>query len=337
MISSGQRKLVLFLILTGFFIVLIGCPLIGSTSISFSKVFQAWPPTPGNQDAQIFFQVRLARNLLAALTGAAMAIAGMVFQAVLRNPLACPFTLGIAGGSSFGAVAAIGLGLTAGFNGISMVTLFAFVGALLSIGMVYSLASLIRSFSATTLLLAGVGINYFFSALVLLFYFTADFSQSFAMMHWLMGSLDVVDFPSVEGVALVLIVSFLILLSLSRELNLLSAGEELARVKGVPTVQVILLSVFTASFLTSAVVALTGPIAFVGLIVPHICRLLVGNDHRGLLLGSALGGATFLMLCDTLCRSFFGTTELPVGVLTALIGVPVLLILLFKRRTYVQS
>jgi iron complex transport system permease protein len=337
MITSNQRNLFLFLILMAFLIVLIGCPLLGSTSISFSKVFQAWPPAPGNQDAQIFFQVRLARNLMAALTGAAMAVAGVVFQAVLRNPLACPFTLGIAGGSSFGAVAAIGLGLTAGFSGISMVTLFAFTGALLSIGMVYSLASLIRSFSATTLLLAGVGINYFFSALVLLFYFTADFSQSFAMMHWLMGSLDMVDFPSVEGVTLVLIVSFLILFSLSRELNLLSAGEELARVKGVPTVQVILLSVFTASFLTSAVVALTGPIAFVGLIVPHICRLLVGNDHRGLLIGSALGGATFLMLCDTLCRSLFGTTELPVGVLTALIGVPVLLILLFKRRTYVKS
>jgi iron complex transport system permease protein len=337
MISSSQRKWALFLILIGFFIVLIGCPLLGSTSISFSKVFQAWPPAPGNQDAQIFFQVRLARNLLAALTGAAMAVAGVVFQAVLRNPLACPFTLGIAGGSSFGAVAAIGLGLTAGFGGISMVTLFAFAGALLSIGMVYFLASLIRSFSATTLLLAGVGINYFFSALVLLFYFTADFSQSFAMMHWLMGSLDVVDFASVGGITLVFIISFLIIFSLSRELNLLSAGEELARVKGVPTVQVILLSVFTASFLTSAVVAMTGPIAFVGLIVPHICRLLLGNDHRGLLVGSALGGATFLMLCDTLCRSLFGTTELPVGVLTALIGVPVLLILLFKRRTYVQS
>ena len=153
---------------------------------------------------------------------------GRGFQAVLRNPLACPFTLGIAGGSSFGAVAAIGLGLTAGFSGISMVTLFAFAGALLSIGMVYSLASLIRSFSATTLLLAGVGINYFFSALVLLFYFTADFSQSFAMMHWLMGSLDVVDFASVGGITLVFIISFLIIFSLSRELNLLSA----ARVKG---------------------------------------------------------------------------------------------------------
>jgi iron complex transport system permease protein len=337
MISSGQRKFVFFLIFAGFLVVLIGCPLLGSTSISFSNIFHNWPPAPGNQDAQIFFQVRLARNLLAALTGAAMAVAGVVFQAVLRNPLACPFTLGIAGGSSFGAVAAIGLGLTEGFGGISLVTLFAFAGALLSIGMVYSLASLIRSFSATTLLLAGVGINYFFNALVLLFYFTADFSQSFAMMHWLMGSLDVVDFASVVGIAVVFIMVFMVLFSFSRELNLLSAGEELARVKGVPTVQVILLSVFSASFLTSAVVAQTGPIAFVGLIIPHVCRLLLGNDHRGLLMASALGGATFLMLCDTLCRSLFGATELPVGVLTALVGVPVLLVLLFKRRTYVQS
>ncbi len=337
MISSQQRSTVLFLLSISFLLALTGCPLLGSTSISFSKVFQAWPPAPDNQDAQIFFQVRLARNLLAALTGASMAVTGVVFQAILRNSLACPFTLGIAGGCSFGAVAAIGLGFTIGWGGISMVTLFAFLGAMVSIGLVYSLASLIRSFSATTLLLAGVGINYFFSALVLLFYFMADFSQSFAMMHWLMGSLDVVEITTVGGVALVFIIVFVALFSLSRELNLLSAGEELARVKGVPTVQVVLIAVFAASFLTSTVVALTGPIAFVGLIVPHICRLLIGNDHRGLLIGSALAGATFLMLCDTLCRSLFGPTELPVGVLTALVGVPVLLVLLFKRRTYVQT
>ncbi len=337
MISSFQKRLTLWVLFLLFLVSLFVCPLLGSTSISFSKVFQVWPPAPGNQDAEIFFQVRLSRILLAALAGAAMSVSGVVFQAVLRNPLACPFTLGIAGGSSFGAVAAIGLGWTMGWGGLSLVTLFAFLGAMVSLFLVYSLAVLIRSFSATTLLLAGVGINYFFSAIVLLFYFLADFSQSFTMMHWLMGSLDMVDYASLEGGFVLFAVVFLILYSLSRELNLLSAGEELARVKGVPAVQVIWLSVFSASLLTSAVVAWTGPIAFVGLIVPHICRFLVGNDHRGLLVGSALGGATFLMICDTLCRSFFGATELPVGVLTALLGVPVLLLLLFKRQTYVQS
>jgi iron complex transport system permease protein len=130
---------------------------------------------------------------------------------------------------------------------------------------------------------------------------------------------------------------FLVLIALARELNLLSAGEELARTKGVATSRVILVSVVAASLMTSLVVALTGPIAFVGLIIPHIYRLWIGNDHRFLLPLSALGGAAFLMLCDTAARSFFGPTELPVGVLTALLGVPVLLWLLFRRRTYLGN
>jgi iron complex transport system permease protein len=286
-----------------------------------------------NQDAQIFFSVRLSRVLLAVLAGAAMACAGVIFQAVLRNPLACPFTLGVAGGSSFGAVVAILLGFDISVGGFSTVTLFAFAGALLSIGLVYALASILRSYAAVTLLLAGIAISYFFNALVLLSYYVADFTQAYSMMHWLIGSLDVIDFGSIEKLSVLMGIGFLILLSFSRELNLLSAGEELAKAKGVSTVWVIVISIMTASLMTSAVVALTGPIAFVGLIIPHIYRIWIGNDHRFLLPCSALGGAAFLTLCDTVARSFFGPTEVPVGVFTALIGVPVLLWLLFHRRT----
>ncbi|HVM33628.1 MAG TPA: iron ABC transporter permease [bacterium] len=313
------------------------CPLWGSAQLSFHQVFQNWPPDPDNQDAQIFFAVRLPRVFLAALAGAAMAACGVVFQAVLRNPLACPFTLGVAGGSSFGAVAALALGLTAGWMGLSWVTVFAFLGALLSVALVYALASVIRSYSAVTLLLAGVGINYFFNALVLLFYFLADFTQSYAMMHWLMGSLDVVEWSSVKRLAFLEAGVLLLLFGLGRDLNLLAAGEELAQAKGVPAPRVIVLSVLAASLLTSAVVAIAGPIAFVGLIVPHVFRIWVGNDHRVLLAGSALGGAAFLMICDTVARSCFGPTEIPVGVLTAILGVPVLLFLLFRRRTYLLN
>ncbi|HXL73063.1 MAG TPA: iron ABC transporter permease, partial [bacterium] len=280
----------------------------------------------------IFFSVRLSRVLLAILAGAAMACAGVIFQAVLRNPLACPFTLGVAGGSSFGAVVAILLGFDISVGGFSTVTLFAFAGALLSIGLVYALASILRSYAAVTLLLAGIAISYFFNALVLLSYYVADFTQAYSMMHWLIGSLDVIDFGSIEKLSVLMGIGFLILLSFSRELNLLSAGEELAKAKGVSTVWVIVISIMTASLMTSAVVALTGPIAFVGLIIPHIYRIWIGNDHRFLLPCSALGGAAFLTLCDTVARSFFGPTEVPVGVFTALIGVPMLLWLLFHRR-----
>jgi iron complex transport system permease protein len=333
-VNSTQTKFtVLFLTFFLFLIVLIGCPFVGPTVISYQKVFQSITPALDNQDAQIFFSVRLSRVLLALLAGAAMACAGVIFQAVLRNPLACPFTLGVAGGSSFGAVVAIllGFGLTVG--GFSTVTLFAFIGALLSIGLVYALASILRSYAAVTLLLAGIAISYFFNALVLLAYYVADFTQAYSMMHWLIGSLDVIDFASIERLAVLMAVGFLILLSFSRELNLLSAGEELAKAKGVSTVWVIVVCIMTASLMTSAVVALTGPIAFVGLIIPHIYRIWIGNDHRFLLPCSALGGAAFLTLCDTVARSFFGPTEVPVGVFTALIGVPVLLWLLFHRRS----
>lgn len=320
-----------------FMAVLLGCPFVGPTHLSYDKVFGGVPVFPDDQDARIFFTVRLPRNLLAALTGASMACAGVVFQAVLRNPLACPFTLGVAGGSSFGAVAAILLGVASVGHGVSMITLFSFLGALLSLLLVYSLSSALRSFSPITLLLAGVAINYFFNALVLLAYYMADFTQAYAMIHWMIGSLDVIDLNSVTRLGLLTGGGFLVIWSLAREFNLLSAGEELARVKGVSTVRVIVLSVVVASLMTSAVVAVTGPIAFVGLIVPHIYRLWIGNDHRFLLPASVLGGAAFLMLCDTAARSFFKPTEVPVGVLTALLGVPVLLWLLFRRKTYLQN
>ena len=330
---AGTKTTVLIITVIMFLVVLIGCPFVGPTTISFQKVFQSLTPSVDNQDAQIFFSVRLSRVLLAVLAGATMACAGVIFQAVLRNPLACPFTLGVAGGSSFGAVVAILLGFDISVGGFSTVTLFAFAGALLSIGLVYALASILRSYAAVTLLLAGIAISYFFNALVLLAYYVADFTQAYSMMHWLIGSLDVIDFGSIEKLSVLMGIGFLILLSFSRELNLLSAGEELAKAKGVSTVWVIVISIMTASLMTSAVVALTGPIAFVGLIIPHIYRIWIGNDHRFLLPCSALGGAAFLTLCDTVARSFFGPTEVPVGVFTALIGVPVLLWLLFHRRT----
>lgn len=335
--TISNKNLALFLTLVLFFLILLGCPFIGPTTLSYAKVFHTWPPVMDNPDSQIFFSVRLPRCLLAALTGAAMACAGIVFQAILRNPLACPFTLGVAGGSAFGAVIAILLGLTATIHGFSWITLFSFVGALFSLFLVYSLATLLRSFSAITILLAGVAINYFFNALVLLAYYIADFTQSYSMIHWMMGSLDVIDLTTVEKLSLGIVAGYMVLIAFARELNLLSAGEELAKVKGVPTSRVILVTILVASLMTSAVVALTGPIAFVGLIIPHIYRLWVGNDHRFLLPCSTLGGGAFLMICDTVARSFFGPTEVPVGVLTALLGVPVLLWLLFHRKANLQG
>jgi len=232
---------------------------------------------------------------------------------------------------------AILTGLTASAYGLSFITLFSFLGALLSLFLVYGLASMLRSYSATTLLLGGIAVSYFFNALVLLAYYIADFTQAYAMIHWLIGSLDVVELATVGKLGLGMALGFGVLMSMARDLNLLAAGEELAKMKGVSTARIIILSILTASLMTSAVVALTGPIAFIGLIVPHIYRVWIGNDHRFLLPCGALGGGAFLVLCDTAARSFFGPTEVPVGVLTALLGVPVLMGLLFKKKTYLTA
>ncbi len=328
----------LFLTLILFILVLFGCPFIGPTALSYGKVFHAWPPVMDNPDSQIFFSVRLPRNLLAALAGAAMACAGIIFQAVLRNPLACPFTLGVAGGSSFGAVIAILLGLTTTVYGISTGSpSFLLWAPSFPFSWVYSLATLLRSFSAITILfLAGSRHQLFlqrFGAAGLLH--RRLHPSPIPLIHWMMGCLDVVDLMTVEKLSLGIMAGFMVLFFFARELNLLSAGEELAKVKGVATSRVILVSILVASLMTSAVVDLTGPIAFVGLIIPHIFRLWIGNDHRFLLPCSTLGKELlFSSLCDTVARSFFGPTEVPVGVLTALLGVPVLLWLLFRRKAY---
>jgi len=330
--TEARRSTVLGATIALFLGVLFLCPLLGPTQLSFDRVFFPTEGGGSDQDARIFFSVRLPRHLLAGLAGSAMACAGMVFQAVLRNPLACPFTLGVAGGSSFGAVVAILLGLSSATWGFSWLTFFSFLGALLSLLMVYSLSLAFRSFSAITLLLGGIAISYFFNALVLLAYYLADFTQAYSMIHWMIGSLDVVEMGSVRALGLGSFVGFLLLWVQARDLNVLCAGEELAKTKGVATGRVATLCIGTASLMTSAVVALTGPIAFVGLIVPHIFRLLMGNDHRFLIPAGALGGGAFLMACDTVARTCFGPSELPVGVLTALLGVPTLLWLLLRPQ-----
>jgi iron complex transport system permease protein len=168
-------------------------------------------------------------------------------------------------------------------------------------------------------------------------YYVADFTQAYAMIHWLIGSLDVMEMSLVLKLGAAVLGGLGVIFSFSRELNLLSAGEELAKTKGVPVLRVTIISILAASLLTSLVVAQTGPIAFVGLVVPHVFRLWIGNDHRVLLPASAFGGAAFLMLCDTAARSLFGPTEVPVGVFTAVIGVPVLLWLLFHRGTHLKA
>jgi iron complex transport system permease protein len=307
-------------------------PLVGSTSISLQRAFDFSLPFADNPDAQIFFVARLPRTLAGAMVGAALASAGVVFQGLLRNPLATPFTLGVSAGAALGAMLAITFDWTLGVAGIPAVPVSAFVGAVCAVYIVYALArARHRGISTDVLLLAGVTLNAFFSALILAVQYFADFADAYRTLRWLMGDLDVSSYQPILTALPLLAAAFVAFATLARPLNLLSLGVDSAETRGLATAAVQRRAFFTASLATGAAVSVGGPIGFVGIIVPHLVRLLVGSDHRVVLPASALFGAAFLVGCDVLARTLIAPVEIPVGVVTALIGGPFFLWLLVRK------
>ena len=307
-------------------------PLVGSTSISLSRVFDRSIPFADNVDAQIFFLARLPRVLAGAVVGAALAAAGVVLQALLRNPLATPFTLGVSAGSALGAMLAITFGAAATLGPLSPVPLASLAGALLATFVVYALASRPgRAMSTSVLLLAGVTLNSFFSALILFVQYMADFAESFQTVRWLMGDLDVGGFSPILGALPLIIASFAIFAVLPSSLNLLSLGPDSAAARGVDVPRAQRLAFISSALATAAAVSLAGPIGFVGIVVPHLVRLMVGVDHRVVLPASALFGAAFLVGCDLVARTVLAPVEVPVGIVTAMLGGPFFLWLLIRK------
>jgi iron complex transport system permease protein len=285
-------------------------PLIGSTSVDFGRVFDRSIPFADNIDAQIFFVARLPRVIAGAMVGSALAASGVIFQALLRNALATPFTLGVSAGAALGAILALTFDLPSGIAGFSAVPIASFAGALGAVAIVYALARARRQgLSTNVLLLAGVTLNSFFSALIIFVQFLADQTQTFRTVRWLMGDLDVSSYAPMLAAIPPIALSFAAFAVLPRSLNLLSISDESAASRGVG-----------------------GPVGFIGIVVPHLVRLLVGADHRLVLPASALGGAAFLVACDTISRTALSPLEVPVGVLTAIIGGPFFLWLLIRNR-----
>ena len=312
--------------------VMLWAPTVGSTSISLARAFDRSIPWESNVDAQIFFVARLPRVLAGALVGATLAAAGVVLQALLRNPLATPFTLGVSAGASLGAMLAVTMRLELSVLGVSAIPLASFAGSLLATGIVYVLASSQRrGLSTNVLLLAGVTLNAFFSALILFVQYLSDFAEALRAIRWMMGGLDVADYFPIIAALPFIIVAFAAFATMPRTLNLLSVGAESAAAKGVDIVPAQRLAFLSASLATGAAVSLGGPIGFIGIIVPHLVRLMVGSDHRIVLPASALFGAAFLVLCDLAARTVMAPIEIPVGVVTALIGGPFFLWLLVKK------
>lgn len=307
-------------------------PLVGSTPIDLHRVFDRSVPFEENVDAQIFWVARLPRVLAGALVGATLAAAGVVFQALLRNPLATPFTLGVSAGASLGSMLVIALGVSISVGPFSAVPVASLLGAALGASIVYRLATLRRrAMSTTVLLLAGVTLNAFFSALILFVQYLSDFAQVYRATRWLMGDLDVGGFGPIAAALPLSAAAFVLFGVLARPLNLLSVGEDIAASRGVDTRRTQRLAFASASLATGAAVSLAGPIGFIGIVVPHLVRLMVGVDHRLVLPASALFGAAFLVACDLGARTLLSPIEMPVGIITALLGGPFFLWLLVRR------
>jgi iron complex transport system permease protein len=307
-------------------------PLVGPTSINLRRVFDFSIPFADNVDGQIFFVARLPRTLAGACVGALFASAGVVFQGLLRNPLATPFTLGVSTGAALGAVLAITFNVSVSFLGISAVPVAAFAGSLMAVGIVYALAQARhRGLSTTVLLLAGVTMNAFFSAMILFVQYFASFADTYRTLRWLMGDLDIASYQPILAAVPTMVVAFAVFAWLARPLNLLSLGADSAESRGLDVARAQRAAFFSASLATGAAVSIGGPIGFVGIIIPHLVRLLVGPDHRLVLPASALFGAAFLVGCDLVARTILAPVELPVGIITALIGGPFFLWLLIRK------
>lgn len=303
-------------------------PLIGSARISYARALSGLSP-----DAEILFYARLPRVLLALLAGGGLAVAGTLFQALLRDALATPYTLGVSSGASLGAVIAISAGWGQ-IAGLPAVWVAALAGAAVVLWLVLGIASEGRRMSSFTLLLAGITVNSICLACILFLQYVADFAQSFAIVRWLLGGIDPVKYSTLGWLAAGVVPLAAYLTWKARDWNLLTVGEEWAASRGVSTARLMLAGYLAGSFLAGSITALTGPIGFVGLIVPHALRLRLGADHRILVPCSFFAGAAFLAVCDTLARTVLSPVEVPVGVITAMLGGPFFIwVLRSKRRS----
>ena len=327
MITSRQLLKEIGFGVGGLAAVVLLCALIGSEPLSLEGIVKGRQP-----DAQIFFQVRLPRLMLAVLVGAALASSGAVFQVLLRNPLAEPYILGISSGAGLGVMLAVLAGFQWSWGDLSAQSLFAFIGALATTALVWWIGGFTGRTGGPGMILAGVVVNVFFSAVIMLLTALAKAGQIQTTLFWLMGFLSSYTEMKIWVVSVFLAgAGFGILLWLSPQLNILSLGTAQARSLGVVPERLFPIAFIAASLLTSAAVSLSGLIGFVGLIVPHSVRLIFGPDHRRLLPMCALFGAMFLAIADTIARILIPQAQLPVGVITALAGGPFFLLLMIRQ------
>ncbi|MBN1365202.1 MAG: iron ABC transporter permease [Syntrophaceae bacterium] len=308
---------------------------VGSVHIALGKVLNflfsalTGKTSVSSEEELILFSVRLPRIVFAAIVGAALSLGGVIFQAILRNPLADPYILGISGGSALGAIIGILIGAGTFYLGIP---LLAFLGALVTVFLVFVMAGGTRGpLMDNSLLLSGVVVNAFFSAAILFFLSIVNSMELHSITFWLMGDLSSASAKEIGIAGFCLLAGFILLYAQARKLNLIVQGEDTAQHLGVNVERTKQWLVIVTSLIISVAVSLAGIIGFVGIMVPHLMRLFFGSDHRLIIPVSALFGASFLIVADTIARVVFAPAELPVGVITALCGAPYFIFLL-KRK-----
>jgi iron complex transport system permease protein len=327
---TKARFVRVLVLLAGLLVVtILVCSSVGSVRIDLWRALLG--TGADNIDALILFRTRLPRALLGAIVGGALAAAGAALQALLRNPLAEPHLLGVSGGAAFGGVVVLALSGAGSRESFFLAPIGAFLGALVIMLLVYRLGTVRGRLQPYTFLLAGVVCNAFTGALIMFVNSLADFFQAHGILFWLMGSLFVQSYWLILASAVYLGIGSGWLMLHTRQFNALSLGEEGAAQLGVDVGRTRRAAFVVSSLLVGAAVSVSGMIGFVGLIVPHVARLLLGADYRLLLPASILMGGIFLVVADTLARSALGATEIPVGVVTALCGGPFFIYLLRKE------
>ena len=300
------------------------------------------PATTGLKDLRIFLsqrssahsailQIRLTRAILAFLVGASLSLSGAILQGYFQNPMAGPFVVGVSSGASFGAVLSIQLGLTFGLLGLSLQSVFAFASGFAIVYFVYLLSQKRGVFKVETLLLTGIAAGALASALTSLLIFLKSDSYEQAVF-WLLGSFHNADWHQISAIFPYFLLCFLIAQSLAKDMNLLVLGDDTAQSLGCPVKKRRKIFLALSTLLAASAVSVSGIIGFVGLIVPHWVRLIIGPDHRYLFFYSFFTGGVFLVFCDLLARNLLFSTELPIGIITAVIGAPFFIYLLNQNR-----
>lgn len=338
--KGRSRKILILVLISSGVLVVAGIALcIGASSVNFGTVWKVFldlfwhNPDVTNIERQTVFSLRLPRILAAILAGWALSNAGLLMQGVFQNPLVSPYTLGVSNGASFGAAIAILFGSALSFLhfGNYLIPAFAFLFAIITMALVFAISKVARD-QSKTLVLSGTAIGYLFTAMVSLLKYVADVDALPDLVFWSMGSLSGILWDKLLIMAVVVVACFIVMMRYAWDLNVMALGEEAAVSLGVNFKKVRMIAFIISTLLTAVTVSFTGVIGFVGLIAPHVTKMIVGSDFRYTLPVSSAVGALLLLLSDTVGRTVLGATQLPVGIITSFIGVPFFLYLVARKR-----